>query len=323
MEQLEQIEDDLKEAKSIYGSIDRIFLVNGDASVLKADYLKAIALKIKKYFPECKTITMYASIQNIKAKTDEELKELRGLGINDLYVGIESGVEEVVSHINKGHSVEEAKKQLARLNKFNITHMALLMLGVAGKGNGERNAKQTAKLLNETKPGLIWVGTLGVFEGTKMHEEVKEGNECEVFHLDSMNINGCKGCFGCDKNREYPCVQKDDMQKIYSSYRETDVIVLASPLYYWHLSGQLMIAINRLLAVMRTNKDYHIDKKESVLLMVAEGNEFELSVDYYNTLLSYIGWENKGIICVGCVKNPKDIDNNKKLNDAYNLGTSI
>ena len=173
MEQLEQIEDDLKEAKSIYGSIDRIFLVNGDASVLKADYLKAIALKIKKYFPECKTITLYASIQNIKAKTDEELKELRELGINDLYVGIESGVE-------------EAKKQLARLNKFNITHMALLMLGVAGKGNGERNAKQTAKLLNETKPGLIWVGTLGVFEGTKMHEEVKEGTFIEASEMENL-----------------------------------------------------------------------------------------------------------------------------------------
>ena len=173
MEQLEQIEDDLKEAKSIYGSIDRIFLVNGDASVLKADYLKAIALKIKKYFPECKTITMYASIQNIKAKTDEELKELRELGINDLYVGIESGVE-------------EAKKQLARLNKFNITHMALLMLGVAGKGNGERNAKQTAKFLNETKPGLIWVGTLGVFEGTKMHEEVKEGTFIEASEMENL-----------------------------------------------------------------------------------------------------------------------------------------
>ena len=173
MEQLEQIEDDLKEAKSIYGSIDRIFLVNGDASVLKADYLKAIALKIKKYFPECKTITMYASIQNIKAKTDEELKELRELGINDLYVGIESGVE-------------GAKKQLARLNKFNITHMALLMLGVAGKGNGERNAKQTAKFLNETKPGLIWVGTLGVFEGTKMHEEVKEGTFIEASEMENL-----------------------------------------------------------------------------------------------------------------------------------------
>lgn len=56
-EKLEQIEEDLKEAKSIYGSLDRIFLVNGDAFVLKAEYLKNIALKIKEYFPECKTIT--------------------------------------------------------------------------------------------------------------------------------------------------------------------------------------------------------------------------------------------------------------------------
>ena len=60
---------------------------------------------------------MYASIQNIKAKTDEELKELRGLGINDLYVGIESGVEEVVSHINKGHSVEQAKKTTSKIKQ--------------------------------------------------------------------------------------------------------------------------------------------------------------------------------------------------------------
>ena len=64
--------------------------------------------------------------------------------------------------------------------------MALLMLGVAGKGNGERNAKQTAKFLNETKPGLIWVGTLGVFEGTKMHEEVKEGTFIEASEMENL-----------------------------------------------------------------------------------------------------------------------------------------
>lgn len=151
----------------------------------------------------------------------------------------------------------------------------------------------------------------------------KAGNKCEVFHLDSMNINGCKGCFGCDKNRDYPCVQKDDMEKIYSSYREADVVVFASPLYYWHLSGQLMTALNRMLAVMRTDKDYNIDKKESVLLMAAEGYDFKLSIDYYNSLMKYIGWENKGIVCAGGVKNLKDIMNNKKLDEAYKLGMSL
>ena len=173
MESLNQIEEDLKEARAMYHKVERIFLVNGDAFVLKADYLKDIALKIKEYLPECKTITMYASIQNIKAKTDEELKELRALGINDLYVGVESGIDEVLLKINKGHNLKEAKEQLERLNKANINHAALLILGVAGKGHGEENAKATAKFLNETKPSLIWVGTLGVFEGTQLENYLR------------------------------------------------------------------------------------------------------------------------------------------------------
>ncbi|WP_455538735.1 radical SAM protein [Terrisporobacter sp.] len=186
MEKLDQIEEDIKEIRSTYRRVERVFLVNGDAFVLKADYLKDIALKIKEYIPECNTITMYASIQNVKAKTDEELRELRSLGINELYVGIESGVEEVISNINKGHTVQEAREQLERLNKANIAHRALLMLGVAGKGHGEENAKATAKFLNETKPDLVWVGTLGVFEGTKMYEEIQEGTFVEATEIENL-----------------------------------------------------------------------------------------------------------------------------------------
>lgn len=149
------------------------------------------------------------------------------------------------------------------------------------------------------------------------------GNKCEVFDLHDMNISGCRGCFGCDKNREFPCVQKDDMNKIYSAYKEADVVVFASPIYYWHLSGQLVTALDRLLAVMRTDTSYSIDKKESVLLMAAEGYGFKFAVDYYNTLTNYIGWQNRGIICVGGVFNPKDIANKKELDDAYKLGMSL
>jgi radical SAM superfamily enzyme YgiQ (UPF0313 family) len=186
MEKLEQIEEDLKEARRYYKKVERIFLVNGDAFVLKADYLKAIAIKIREYFPECNTITMYSSIQNIKSKTDEELKELRALGINDLYVGIESGSDEVVARINKGHTVQEAIEQLQRLNEANINHMALLMLGVAGKGKGIENAKATAEFLNVTKPKLIWVGTLAVFPGTKLQEEVEAGTFVEASEIENL-----------------------------------------------------------------------------------------------------------------------------------------
>lgn len=171
----DQIERDLQEARQVYPRAERIFLVNGDAFVLSANRLKKIAQLIAEYFPECKTISMYASIQNIQSKSDDDLRELKECGIDDLYVGVESGWDRVVSHIKKGHTIEEAKRELNRLNDAGIGHMAGLMLGVAGRGQGLENAKHTAALLNNTKPKLIWAGTLGLFEGTEMSKEAEKG----------------------------------------------------------------------------------------------------------------------------------------------------
>ena len=88
---MDQIEADLEELRGIFPKSERIFLVNGDAFVLKPSALKEIAEKIKRIFRECRTISMYASIRDIKAKSDHELIELRNIGLNDLYVGVESG----------------------------------------------------------------------------------------------------------------------------------------------------------------------------------------------------------------------------------------
>ncbi len=172
---MDQIEADLQELRSIFPKSERIFLVNGDAFVMKTSTLKEIAEKIKRIFPECRTISMYASIGNIKTKSDHELIELRHLGIDDLYVGVESGWDKVLEHINKGHSVAEAAHQLDRLNRAGINHIANLMLGVAGIGNGMENARFTADFLNLTRPSLIWVGTLVIFEGTELHAEMEQG----------------------------------------------------------------------------------------------------------------------------------------------------
>jgi len=172
---MDQIEEDLQDARGIYPKAERIFLVNGDAFVLKADSLANIAERIRFYFPECRTITMYASIKDIRSKTDQELSDLKRLGINDLYVGVESGWDRVIARIQKGHTVEEARHQLGRLKNAGINHIANLMLGVAGDGNGVENARRTADFLNNTGPSLIWVGTLAIFEGTELHTEMEQG----------------------------------------------------------------------------------------------------------------------------------------------------
>jgi len=174
IEDMEQIETDLQEAKRDHGSVKRIFLVNGDAFVLRTEKLRAIAEKIIEYFPEMETISMYASIRNIRTKTDAELAELYGLRINDLWVGVESGSDDVIKHLNKGYTLAEAQLQLARLNKVEIRHNGIFMLGAAGRDKGIQNATDTAEFINVTKPGLVGVTTLGFFEGSKIAKEVEE-----------------------------------------------------------------------------------------------------------------------------------------------------
>ncbi|MDJ0722148.1 MAG: radical SAM protein [Desulfobacterales bacterium] len=183
---LAQIEADIEEAWGINPRAERIFLVNGDALVLPTQALEAIAGKIHKRFTECRTISMYASIRNIRAKSDRELAALKALGVDDLYVGVESGWDRVLARIDKGHTAAEAERQLARLNQAGINHVANLMLGVAGQCSGQANARRTADFINRTGPGVIWVGTLAIFEGTELHADMVAGRFVPATELEIL-----------------------------------------------------------------------------------------------------------------------------------------
>ncbi|EGW40121.1 radical SAM -containing domain protein [Desulfosporosinus sp. OT] len=76
--------------------------------VLSFERLKSIAEKIIEHLPHCERISMYARITNIKTKTTEELKVLRSLGINHLYIGIETGHDETLTRIHKGTQTMQA-----------------------------------------------------------------------------------------------------------------------------------------------------------------------------------------------------------------------
>ncbi|MDE6847652.1 MAG: flavodoxin family protein [Lachnospiraceae bacterium] len=149
------------------------------------------------------------------------------------------------------------------------------------------------------------------------------GNTVTEFFLDSMNIHGCKGCFGGGKNPDSPCVQNDDMDKIYPAYKDADIVVLASPLYYWTISGQLKCAFDRLFAVAECDADYRNPKKECVLIMAAEGHGFEESLYWYDRLEKHLGWKSIGKVLCGGVMAAGDIKGNEKLEEARKLGASI
>ena len=179
VETMEQIEEDSQEAREYVPNVTRVFLENGDPFALSADRLEAIAVMIHEYLPKVETITMYASIKNVIGKTDEELKRLRSYGINELNIGVESGLDDALRYMNKGYSAEQAVYELKRLGSAGIAYGANIILGCAGAELRHENAVATAALLNETKPYLIFTGTIHADPGCPLYENMKNGSFVE------------------------------------------------------------------------------------------------------------------------------------------------
>lgn len=137
------------------------------------------------------------------------------------------------------------------------------------------------------------------------------GNQVKIFHLDSMNIHSCKGCLRAGKNAKSPCSQKDGMEQIYAEFEDADVIVFASPLYFWTITGTLKTAADRLYAELEC-LGYGKFAKQSVLLMTADGGDYSQAVTWYRTYERNLGWKNLGEV-LGKGKNK----------EAYQLGASI
>ncbi|WP_165070884.1 NAD(P)H-dependent oxidoreductase [Desulfovibrio sp. ZJ200] len=150
------------------------------------------------------------------------------------------------------------------------------------------------------------------------------GHSVSEFFLDGMEIHGCKGCFGGHSKKECPCVQKDDMAQIYPAARDCDVIVLASPLYYWTMSGQLRTALDRLFALEEGDGNLlRGNGKSSALLMAAEGHGFEDAVLYYDHLMEHLRWKNLGHVLAGGNMDVGDIKGKSEIQQAFDLGKSI
>ncbi|MBO4317992.1 MAG: radical SAM protein [Mailhella sp.] len=181
-ESLEQIDSDLREAAALYPHRKRVFLLSGDAFALKADTLLAIVERVHARLPGVETISMYASVKNIRSKSDEELRALRGAGIDQPNIGLESGLDETLAAMRKGYDRAEAERQLGRLNGAGMDFSVNVILGGAGRENSLRHAEATASLLNEVEPYLIFTGTMHPEEGSPMHADMLAGRfgECTI-----------------------------------------------------------------------------------------------------------------------------------------------
>lgn len=175
----EEITKWLEKIRSVYGfyynRIERIYLVGADPFAISARRLEKIIALIKNYLPNIKIVTMYAAIRNIKSKSEENLIRLKDLGVNDLYVGVECGLDDVLKFLDKGNTVADIREQCLRLNSIGIRHFDMLILGTAGKGRGIESGIASAEIVNEIKPDTILINTMTAFPDTKLADDIKSG----------------------------------------------------------------------------------------------------------------------------------------------------
>lgn len=180
------VEEDLQELKRQGQPIKRLFLVNGEPFVLSTEKLVAIGEMINSYFPEIETITCYTSIKNLKNKSLEDLKRLRGLNYNQLHVGLESAYDPALEQMNKGFTQKEAYENIKKLAEAGIEWDAFVMVGIAGKGNSEINITQTAKLINTFPPYIVSVMPTSVTSGSELEVLRDQGAYVESTELEML-----------------------------------------------------------------------------------------------------------------------------------------
>ena len=183
---LQDVLEDLREVSSRYAAmVKRIFLADGDALIRKTDDLLVILDEIQKLYPNCERVTTYASPGSLLAKKEEELKTLKEHGLTMVYLGLESGSDEVLKLMRKGFTaaqiVEGGLKAKCAGMQLSVTAIA----GLGGKKLTKEHAEGTAKALTAMNPDFLGVLTLEIHEGTPLQQWVENGS-FEL--LDSMEI---------------------------------------------------------------------------------------------------------------------------------------
>lgn len=173
--QLSEVLEDIDMAKSYYGSVDQIFLCDGDAISLDTKDLLKILHKIKRVFPNIKEIATYASPKGTLKKSKEELKLLREAGLTKAYLGVESGDDSVLKATHKGVNVAQMTEAGKALVDANIELYAIILVGLAGKEGSKENARLTAKIINDIKPQHLAAMTYMPVPNTPMYKDIQEG----------------------------------------------------------------------------------------------------------------------------------------------------
>jgi len=135
--------------------VGRVFLADGDAMMLPFKRLKEILELINQYLPQVTRVSSYCLPRNLTNKTVEQLTELRALGLSLMYIGCESGDDEVLKLIEKGESYQSSLVALNKIKQAGMKSSVMILNGLGGPELSKQHAVNSAKLMNEAQPDYL------------------------------------------------------------------------------------------------------------------------------------------------------------------------
>ena len=158
-----------------YRGVKKVFLADGNAFVLSANHLIPILQEINTKFGKLQRISSYALPKDIASKTPAELKEIREAGLKLLYIGIESGDDELLNRIHKSETFNSSVDGILKARGAGIDVSVMVLNGLGGKNYSEQHAINSAKLVNQINPKFLSSLTLSFPFGQKHYKEKFDG----------------------------------------------------------------------------------------------------------------------------------------------------
>jgi len=186
----------------IYGdNIRRVFLADGDALVMDTNNLLAVIDDLNEAFPNLERVSTYATPHNLLKKDIDDLKKLNKHGLDLVYLGVETGDDNLLRSIGKGVTRDEMLEAGLKAKKAGIKLSVTIILGLGGKEGSKTHAEETARLLSEMDPEYVGALTLMVVPSTPLYKMVKSGRltslspmesilECRRI-IENMNVSDC------------------------------------------------------------------------------------------------------------------------------------
>lgn len=181
----DEVKADIDKAAQSLGGVRRVFLADGDAMVLPTRRLLEVLGQLREAFPGLQRVSSYCLPRNLAKKSVEELVQLREAGLEMLYVGMESGDDEILRRINKGESWESTRSALVKIREAGLTSSVMVLNGLGGEALSRQHAINTATLCNETQPDYLSTLVVSFPQG---EERFREGFGAEFTPLDQNSL---------------------------------------------------------------------------------------------------------------------------------------